>query len=1461
MRVLSLLLWAAGASSDGGVALGDLPPPVVLTFGPTSGPTLGGTLVTFSGAAFTSGAQPACRFGHSSSSVPGTFAGVSTGGTVTCAAPAAEAGYEVPVEMSVDNVSFTAAGHTFTYYHEVVVSASSPSSGPADGGTRVTVHGYNVLPSPLLRCVFGWRRVRAAYVDFENAACVAPAHTANGSVSLAFENGLEALPDDGATGATARALGGALSVADGVLRLGGGAGGVGPTDGVAKGCGLLALEVDRGTSAAPRGFRARFEYFFDTEESLAGSSPKGIVLSYGLRATGGLAGLIPTATNANPEPPGEWDERGGAVGLAVRLLAHPQYHWRPLSIEVALDGVTVERSIVGRGVLVRGAWAQIMIELDPFSRVLRVFHDGVQRLVTELPAWFIPIAQFEFSLCGCSGDPSTAQLVDNLRLESSAALATAPLDLRLTMNDGAASAGAAPLSAGAAPFSFYAPPSVACLSPSSGPALGGTLVAVSGHRLAAGSDRRCRFGSIEVTATVAEHGGVACGDDTLLCVSPTQLAGVGAAVEVTLNGQQYTSDAHAFAVYSGDARVSAVTPSLAPLDGGTLLAVSGAHLGGGSDYRCRFGGNSSSLVVASFNGGAATVECYAPPLPRAAHAVQLSLNGQQFTTPGGGGTLSARPAPVVTAVRSEASVRETDPADQPAAEGPQRGGTVLLVHGRNFFGNLPDLTLCRFGAALVAGTVVSDDTLRCAPTPDADAAGAQLAYESNFDGGELEAPLTLSGGAVVKPRFWAGPGGFMGGNLRLSAPAEGGGVGGAVLAFPPLYDTAGCAPPLGSCGYARLAPTPWPHVTHFELRFRLRLGAALGFSVSFGALDSDDASGGGTTVPLGDWGGGDGLRVLWRAVPAEVAAPGAPPPSPPPATLVVMYDFEIVAEVTLAPAGWDDGNDDDDEYDTDVDATTPAPPPPAAPPPADDADDADAAEAAVAVDPNAPTTFVSVVVRYGGGGLTVQHGTLLAVDSLRIDGWDPQPGWRVGVGARAVADPYADSDASCAIDDVVFRAGASLSFARVLVAVTLNGQDFYGIPGRADAFTYTGTRIDSVTPKTGPAAGGVMLTIRGMGFDGGWAYRCRIGAATVLANFTSEVTDDCAIPPCVLCVTPPYDGSALLDVEIALDARTFTTDGVTHFAYAPIVSAVAPRSSPVAGGAGVVVHGSHFGGGQAPSSWCWFGTDLDGTGRVPASYANGGVGDGSDDMLHCDAPAAKEAGVAPVRVSLDNLAWSNTSADFTYTGSTVAFAAPFPPDPPGMPPRLPNASSPPPPPPSEPPAPGLPPSSPLVGIAEEDKTAGLPVVYGISPSSGPSGGGTPLTVTGNGLAGGDGYRCRFGTMRSPWRAAASNVVDATFVDANTLHCDAPDAAAAATAILWRDFMDPLSRNGACNSAHSAARFARPPLIPPATPFSLPQWPPWIHVPYSRIPARPPPLSDALHPPIPRRRLARRRGKT
>ena len=44
-----------------------------------------------------------------------------------------------------------------------------------------------------------------------------------------------------------------------------------------------------------------------------------------------------------------------------------------------------------------------------------------------------------------------------------------------------------------------------------------------------------------------------------------------------------------------------------------------------------------------------------------------------------------------------------------------------------------------------------------------------------------------------------------------------------MLAYPPLADDSGCAPPLAGCTYTALAPTPLPTVTVFALSLRLRL--------------------------------------------------------------------------------------------------------------------------------------------------------------------------------------------------------------------------------------------------------------------------------------------------------------------------------------------------------------------------------------------------------------------------------------------------------------------------------------------------------------------------------------------------------------------------------------------------------------------------------------------------------------
>ena len=84
---------------------------------------------------------------------------------------------------------------------------------------------------------------------------------------------------------------------------------------------------------------------------------------------------------------------------------------------------------------------------------------------------------------------------------------------------------------------------------------------------------------------------------------------------------------------------------------------------------------------------------------------------------------------------------------------------------------------------------------------------------------------------------------------------------------------------------------------------------------------------------------------------------------------------------------------------------------------------------------------------------------------------------------------------------------------------------------------------------------------------------------------------------------------------------------------------------------------------------------------------------------------------------------------------------------------------------------------------------GLQRVSSVSPASGVTFGGTPVTVTGLGFAGGDGYRCRFGRLGpSPWYQPNENHVLASFVDATTLRCVSPPAKLAnAMKVLYESF--------------------------------------------------------------------------
>ena len=190
-QVGRLLLVAVLSAASGGARFGTGPEPppleeqppapphpaLIFDLQPTSGPTQGGTVITLSGAHLEphdGSTVPVCRFGFENLLQRGTYSGHAAHGLVECIAPAANVGYEVAVELSLDGgATFTAHGFRFQYYHEAQVYSVSPSSGPAAGGTNVTVTGYNFGHEKprRLQCAFGWRRVPATVVDFEHLRC------------------------------------------------------------------------------------------------------------------------------------------------------------------------------------------------------------------------------------------------------------------------------------------------------------------------------------------------------------------------------------------------------------------------------------------------------------------------------------------------------------------------------------------------------------------------------------------------------------------------------------------------------------------------------------------------------------------------------------------------------------------------------------------------------------------------------------------------------------------------------------------------------------------------------------------------------------------------------------------------------------------------------------------------------------------------------------------------------------------------------------------------------------------------------------------------------------------------------------------------------------------------------------------------------------------------------------------
>ncbi|HET9597964.1 MAG TPA: IPT/TIG domain-containing protein, partial [Anaeromyxobacteraceae bacterium] len=126
----------------------------------------------------------------------------------------------------------------------------------------------------------------------------------------------------------------------------------------------------------------------------------------------------------------------------------------------------------------------------------------------------------------------------------------------------------------------------------------------------------------------------------------------------------------------------------------------------------------------------------------------------------------------------------------------------------------------------------------------------------------------------------------------------------------------------------------------------------------------------------------------------------------------------------------------------------------------------------------------------------------------------------------------------------------------------------------SSSFTFTAApSIASVTPPGGPAAGGTLVTVAGAAFQAGASVT--VGGVAVASTFVSATT---------LTFTAPAHAAGAADVVVtnpAPDARQAAKAAAFTFTSAPAIASLSPASGFAAGGQTLTVAGSGF---QAPTS-------------------------------------------------------------------------------------------------------------------------------------------------------------------------------------------------------------------------------------------------------------------------------------
>jgi hypothetical protein len=226
------------------------------------------------------------------------------------------------------------------------------------------------------------------------------------------------------------------------------------------------------------------------------------------------------------------------------------------------------------------------------------------------------------------------------------------------------------------------------------------------------------------------------------------------------------------------------------------------------------------------------------------------------------------------------------------------------------------------------------------------------------------------------------------------------------------------------------------------------------------------------------------------------------------------------------------------------------------------------------------------VTTSGGGTSAISAGDKFTyVPAPAVTGLSPTSGFTSGgtsvvitgtnlTGATAVKFGTAAATAYT-VNSATQITATSPSSAAGTVDVTVTTAGGTSVTGTADQFTFAiaPPAVTSVSPTSGPVAGGSTVVISGSGFSGASAVAFGTTAATAFTvNSATQIT-----------ATAPAEGAGTVDVIVTTAGGPSSPVAGDHYTFvaAPTVTGVSPATGTTAGGTSVVITGTNLTGATA----------------------------------------------------------------------------------------------------------------------------------------------------------------------------------------------------------------------------------------------------------------------------------------